>query len=637
MAVARTNIKNKKPPYSAKRGFEIGNNGLPFGEPFGEYWRIPQIQLGPTPEQLITMRRLDGQARSLYRLLTHPLIAALDGATFTAPKGKGGSREAKFVEQALTLPVTAGGMTTSFRKVFAQILLALNDGFSPFELIPYVPTAGPLKGKWIYKKIAHRAPNTITMVVDDNDDFVGFNQVSTHHGQWRDVKIYNDVITRAVYFAAQEEESPYYGRSYFEAAFKHYDKKEKLYYLVHNAAQRAAVGTRVGKHPKSLTNADKLKFERSLANLRSAGWISIRDDYEIESLREVTGWDFLSIINHHNTEMARSILAQFQEDSQGTGGDASLIDFGRQSDKMFILLLRSIVHDVEDFINSKIIPQLVDWNFGSDKYPVFKLGEVTDEQIGQIFDLFGKLATGGQAYLGTPELLRELEKRVSNKLSLDVDYDMIEKDEKKKAEQEEAAILRQQIGAAGQLGGPVTEGLPVPEGFQLSSPEDEQDISLAVRYVKTAAGAAYFGVPVGGAITTDTPGQPAAPAVAGPGAAAQQIGTQPPMPQRELSHPDANGEVVLDFGDGTTALKYSDGAVGPRQNVDIVEWEKLGWGETGHERLGGKGVDPEDVRKQQLGQAAKKKSKDDKSGGQKPDQVRETQKGVKARKIAEKS
>jgi hypothetical protein len=161
---------------------------------------------------------------------------------------------------------------------------------------------------------------------------------------------------------------------------------------------------------------------------------------------------------------------------------------------MFILLLRSIVHDVEDFINSKIIPQLVDWNFGSDKYPVFKLGEVTDEQIGQIFDLFGKLATGGQAYLGTPELLRELEKRVSNKLSLDVDYDMIEKDEKKKAEQEEAAILRQQIGAAGQLGGPVTEGLPVPEGFQLSSPEDEQDISLAVRYVKTAAGAAYFGV-----------------------------------------------------------------------------------------------------------------------------------------------
>jgi hypothetical protein len=42
------------------------------------------------------------------------------------------------------------------------------------------------------------------MVVDDNDDFVGFNQVSTHHGQWRDVKIYNDVITRAVYFAARK-------------------------------------------------------------------------------------------------------------------------------------------------------------------------------------------------------------------------------------------------------------------------------------------------------------------------------------------------------------------------------------------------------------------------------------------------
>jgi hypothetical protein len=60
--------------------------------------------------------------------------------------------------------------------------------------------------------------------------------------------------------------------------------------------------------------------------------MTIPADYKVESLKEFTGFDFLSYINHHNSQMSKSVLAAFFDDSQGTGGDASLVDFGRQSD-----------------------------------------------------------------------------------------------------------------------------------------------------------------------------------------------------------------------------------------------------------------------------------------------------------------
>ena len=59
--------------------------------------------------------------------------------------------------------------------------------------------------------------------------------------------------------AAQEEERKFYGISFFQSAFYHYDKKVKLYYTAHLAAQRAAVGTRVGTVPQQATKAAKAK------------------------------------------------------------------------------------------------------------------------------------------------------------------------------------------------------------------------------------------------------------------------------------------------------------------------------------------------------------------------------------------
>lgn len=572
---------------------ETGRYGLPFSEEYaGEFHKLLRPRSKVSVNQLVTMKRTDGQAQSLNRLMTQPILKSLEGARVVRPK-RGGAKEADLVEKALYLPGYAGGMTIPFRKFIAQVLLAINDGFAPFEIVPRVPASGDLAGKWVFKKLAYRPASSISFLVDETDDFAGFNQRIVHNNEYLDVVIKREY---AIYYAAQEEEAPFYGRSYFEAAYKHYDLKEKLYYLMHLAAQRAAVGTKIGKHPTSISVQDKQMFNKAMADLRAAGYATLPDKYSVEALREISSWDFLSAINHHESQMSKSILAQFNDDQQGSGGDASLIDFGKQSDKNFVTMIKSIMKDIEDLINNELVTRLVDWNFGSGKYPTWHFGEMTDEQEAEITDTFNKLATAGQSYLGTKEFMRELEKKRAKSLGLDIDYDAIEKAEK---EQEQAALEMQQMQMeqATQLN--ITPGLPLPDGFQLS--RTGEALALA-RTVKTQQGADYFGVPLGAIISPDQEGgamqQPAL-----PGGVAPQGQVEMPEPKAEYSHPDGNGEVLLDFGDGTVALKDPSGKIGKRQKFDIVQFEKLGWKIT-KQQAGGDGVAPEEAREQQTGETA---------------------------------
>ena len=79
------------PPKKEDLGVELGIEfNLPFATPYTdgtskrdkenrelrELLRIDGDDQGPSVSQLVAMRRLDGQARALYRLLTLPIRAA---------------------------------------------------------------------------------------------------------------------------------------------------------------------------------------------------------------------------------------------------------------------------------------------------------------------------------------------------------------------------------------------------------------------------------------------------------------------------------------------------------------------------------------------------------------------------------
>lgn len=420
---------------------------LPFATPYSDERRknkseSSQIQeilqeygdeAGPTVAQLVAMRRMDGQARALYRLITLPIRSALKNATFTPADG--GEKEAEFLTQQFSLPPQSGGMSVTFPRFMAQLLQSLFDGFAAFEKVYDQPIKGPLKGKYVLKKLAHRPAETITFLSDEDGGFAGLRQRAYVAGKTVDVTIPKEY---AFYYAAQEEERKFYGVSFFQSAFYHYDKKVKTYYVAHLAAQRAAVGTRVGTVPPNATEAAKRDFVAALSNLAFAQFMAFPEGFKVEILREAGSFDFLNYINHHNSQMSKSILAAFFDESQGSGSnDSSLLGSAQPGDDMFILMLEAIMEDIAAQINHYIIPDLIDLNFSGGKYPTFTWGKLTDDQKNVVSKTFDKLATAGQNINVTPEFVRKLEENMATEMGLDIDYSEVEKREK---EEEEAAL-----------------------------------------------------------------------------------------------------------------------------------------------------------------------------------------------------
>ena len=616
---------------------EVGVPGyLPFSMPFRNAWEILRDD-EITVKQLIAMRRTDGQARALYRLITLPIRSALKTATFVpGDHEEGGEDEARFAEQMLTLPANAGGMVIPFDRIIAQMLMAIFDGFTAFEMVYDVPEAGPLKGKWTLKKLAHRPAETLTFLIDKKSEFAGFRQRTMWNGEMIDEVLPPEHM---IYYAAQEEEKQFYGKSYFEPAFFHWDKKYKLYVIAHMAAQRAAFGTRVGKLPPNPTASEKAAFQKALADFGFAQWMTIPDSYEVDSLREFGGYDFLALINHHNSQMSKSILAAFFDKEQGGGDSGKLVDFGQQSDSLFMLMLQTIMGEIEDIINTKILPRFIDWNFGSAKYPTFQFGSLSQDQKQAMIDLFKTLAVAGQSLTIRPEVLHEIEKQVSEEFGLEIDWDTVEEEmaaekealAEEQAAQAEMALMGGDPNAPGGGAAPQIDPSLLPSGFTLMSAHDRgtlalndlaldmldeayQAVTLAqgvpttgVKRVRTAAGAKIFGVPIGTPITRDmeertagqgVKGKPFGQGIRDPNAGKTPVqrqtlggglGAKPQdagsvknqasgsTPKRTFTHPSQPGVTLLDFGDGTVAVRDANGNTSSRQRFDIDKFLKLGW------------------------------------------------------------
>lgn len=455
-------------------GVEYGvDNSLPFSSPFhavavstkgriqedlNEVMREDGEEYGPTVRQLVAMRRMDGQARALFRLLTLPLRAALNNSEFVADDD--GEEEAEFITTVFTAPPNQGGMTVTFQRFMSQLLGALFDGFSAFEKVFWIPPKGPLEGKVTLKKLAYRPSDTVTFVADKQGGYAGFRQ-RTHGVNGQTIDVYIDP-EYSFYYAAQEEERKFYGVSFFQSAYYHYDKKVKLYFTAHMAAQRAAVGTRIGTVPSNASPAAKLEFRRALNDLIFAQSIMVPEGFEVDVQNEASNYDFLGMVNHHNNQMSKSILAGFFDKETGAGKEeGSLVNFAQPGDDMFVLMLRTLMDEISNQINHYIIPQLIDYNFAGGKYPKFTWGKLTDEQKAAISATFDKLAS---AQTITPEFIRALEQHQADEFGIDVDWEAVEVREAEEKAAEEA--LNGPLGPDGQPIMPGTDSssvLPPPE------------------------------------------------------------------------------------------------------------------------------------------------------------------------------
>lgn len=416
--------------------------GVPNTMPFGSWTthsgelEADNHQIVPV-ENLMEMRKKDGQARALLRLLTLPIWRAATEGEWIAPAEGGGEKETEFMNLMWTLPPQAGGMTISWPKLVRQITLALADGVSTFEEVRRVAKDGPLKGKIVLKKLAYRDPRTIKFLVDKNGGFDGLRQRTVANGAAVDVKIPRD---KCWYYAANEEENPFYGLSWFESAFFHYEVKKKLYYIAHVAAQMAAVPGRVGKMPEQGSrNIDVRRVEAVRKAMKDFAFnhsMIMPPGWDMIPFNANSGFNFLELVDHHNLQMSKSVMAKFLDDEQRQ----VLIENANAEagSDFFVMALEAVMSEISESLSHYVCPKYIDWNFDSSTYPTYKFGVLADSTKDAIKELFTAISTA-QSSMWTPEFIRELEKKLTDRLGLDVDYTEVEK-----REEEEAAKMEEQ-------------------------------------------------------------------------------------------------------------------------------------------------------------------------------------------------
>lgn len=385
-------------------------------------WEDPSVMRTARDVELEDLKKMttrDGHARAMLNVLTWPMRAAKR----TVVPDADGEKEAEFCTRMLEDPPHKGGMTTTLDYVLSAHGLAFRDGFKVFEKVTQIrPTREGEDGEFreTLRKLKPLPSDTIKFRYDEYGGFDGVRQTIYWMGRKRIIDLPRE---KCLLFTVGKEESPLEGESLFLPAYYHYDKKHRLYYIAHIAAQAGATGFRVGTLGPASTSA-RTKFLDALRSLGLNGAIVAPAGSEVQHFNptQILG-DILSLIEHHDVAMSKSILAHFLDvGTEGKGGLGTATTTSELGD-LFVVALEAHLKNIAEGITSYLLPYFIDRNFGTGRYPTFQFEPFSDEQKAAITDTFGKLynATSPPA----PEMMFEIQKSMGDALGLEVDWDAV--------------------------------------------------------------------------------------------------------------------------------------------------------------------------------------------------------------------
>jgi SPP1 gp7 family putative phage head morphogenesis protein len=332
---------------------------------------------------LIKMRQNDGTAQALYNIIRLPILS--NPWTIEADDEDINQEQANFVKDCLSLPPHMGGMSTPFNLVLSDMLRAPLEGFRLFEKVHDIQD-----GKIVFRKLATRENTTVSLLQDGRGGFNGAKQSAFINDKFSDVIIPKE---KCFLFTFGKEMDSLYGESAFKAAYYHYDKKHRLYYLANQAVQQFAIPPKVGTLTEG-TSGDPDAVAAALDSLAVNASVGLPAGWDAKTLSSTGKIDPLPLIDHHNAEMARSILAQFM--MLGTGSSTGSWALSSDQSDMFILALQGVMAQIEDHINSYLIPELHYYNYAVPKYSKFKFQDFTDQTRAQLSAAFTKIMEKGE-------------------------------------------------------------------------------------------------------------------------------------------------------------------------------------------------------------------------------------------------
>jgi phage gp29-like protein len=346
------------PPQQLRSELGFGGSGVGYIlTNLGADEYLPELSFPKCIQVYTRMRRSDATVQALELAITLP-IRATDWDVQPASDDPTAKEAADLVYDNLF-----GGMTHTFDDFLRDALLALFYGFVVFEKVfeerdDYI----------VWRKFAARHPQTIErFLFDETGGLAGIQQVGFDpQGRFQRVDL---PIEKLLVFIWRREFGSPYGVSVLRAAYKHWLLKDLAYKLQAIALERWAVGIPVGKVPAGTSEQDKQTFLQMLEAMRGheRAAMVLPEDYSVELIGAEAGQRanqaFVEAIQHHDTMIVKSVLAQFLNLGTGDVGSWAL---SRDHSQLFLMGLNSVAQWFADHINRYAIPQLCRLNFGED-------------------------------------------------------------------------------------------------------------------------------------------------------------------------------------------------------------------------------------------------------------------------------
>ena len=366
-----------------------------------------------TIENYIAMQNNDGTVRAITRLFSMPI----QSTPIKILPGENDKGERDFIESIFLGPQYSGGMSTPLPFVIADMTRAIFEGFRLYEKVPQIIRDGVYKGKIGWKKLAPRDSTTLRLRVDDKGGFLGCHQTATFGTHSVDVNIPPE---KCVLFTFQKERHFLYGESILKAAYYHYDKKHKLYYLAHKKAELDAVGLKILKIGKPLSEQEVSRAETAVEQIGVNSRVTLPAGFELDIDRSPTGYDVLKLIEHHDTQMSLSTLTQaIQMGTKSTYNYTYGRGYEMQS-TFIIQMLHSVMKSMEDTLNEWAVAPLIDWNFNSGSYPKIKLMPLKDSTQEFLMTIFEALIKKDPTTYVSPAFASKLADEAAVILGLEV-------------------------------------------------------------------------------------------------------------------------------------------------------------------------------------------------------------------------
>ena len=283
------------------------------------------------------------------------------------------------------------GMTVPFLTVMDDILRMYEFGHSilepVYEVREWSPSrSGANRRKYtMLRKLSPRHPTTIQeYLYDDNGGPAGIIQGAINSkGQSNRVTI---PIEKLIIFTLNKRGGDITGKSILRTAYKHWYYKDHLYKIDAIQKERHALGIPRVALPPGYNDADRDAAVELVKNVRAneeAGFVQ-PPGYVMDFVKpEGSLVDVMKSIEHHNGMIMMNVMVQFLLlGIQDAGGGGRATAGSHQN--MYEKSLRSTGNLICQAFNLYLIPQLVGYNYDTDRFPklqVRNIGEGKDIQM----------------------------------------------------------------------------------------------------------------------------------------------------------------------------------------------------------------------------------------------------------------